>query len=182
MASTVRSPTLLNRVDALEQHACRALNRVSDRRFICALFRVVSRLGDGVFWYLLIPLLATSGADGQMAALQMAVAGLLGVLLYRSLKLRLCRERPYIACPGVRQEARALDRYSFPSGHTLQAVCLTTVTLAFFPALAWLLVPFTLLVAASRVVLGLHYPSDVLAGALIGYVLAEATLMAFGGF
>lgn len=182
MASTVRSPTLLTRVDALEQHACRVMNRVSDRRAIRALFRVASRLGDGVFWYLLIPLLATQGVVGQKAALWMAVAGLLGVLLYRSLKLRLCRERPYIGCPGVRQEARALDRYSFPSGHTLQAVCLTTIALAFFPVLAWVLVPFTVLVAASRVVLGLHYPSDVVAGALIGYVLAEATLLAFAGY
>jgi undecaprenyl-diphosphatase len=42
--------------------------------------------------------------------------------------------------------------------------------------LAWLLVPFTLLVAASRVVLGLHYPSDVLAGAALGALIASVFL------
>jgi len=70
----------------------------------------------------------------------------------------------------------ALDTFSFPSGHTLHAVAFTLVTLAYWPWLASLLVPFTLLTAASRVVLGLHYPSDVLAGALIGASVALASL------
>ena len=52
----------------------------------------------------------------------------------------------------------------------------TLVALAYWPWLASLLVPFTLLTAASRVVLGLHYPSDVLAGALIGAAVASASL------
>jgi membrane-associated phospholipid phosphatase len=56
-----------------------------------------------------------------------------------------------------------LDEFSFPSGHTLHAVSFTIVALAYYPWLAPLLVPFTAGVALSRVVLGLHYPSDVLA-------------------
>jgi undecaprenyl-diphosphatase len=46
-----------------------------------------------------------------------------------------------------------------------------------FPELAWLLVPFAALIAASRVVLGLHYPSDVAAGALIGTALATLSMV-----
>lgn len=52
----------------------------------------------------------------------------------------------------------------------------TLVVLAYYPGLFWLLVPFSMLVAASRVVLGLHYPSDVLAGAAIGAAVASASI------
>ena len=72
--------------------------------------------------------------------------------------------------------AAPLDRYSFPSGHTLHAVSFTVLATAYFPALGWVLVPFASLVAASRVVLGLHYPTDVLAGALLGTMLAGGAL------
>ena len=52
----------------------------------------------------------------------------------------------------------------------------SVVAIAFYPMLAWLLVPFTVLVAISRVVLGLHYPSDVLAGAALGALIAQSIL------
>jgi undecaprenyl-diphosphatase len=88
----------------------------------------------------------------------------------------LVRERPYIGLIGIDCAMPPLDRYSFPSGHTLHAVGFTTVAVTAFPALAALLVPFAVLVAASRVILGLHYPTDVLAGAAIGYGVAQAVL------
>jgi undecaprenyl-diphosphatase len=80
---------------------------------------------------------------------------------------------------GIRAGTPPLDRYSFPSGHTLHAVSFTAIATAHFPELGWVLVPFTVLVAASRVVLGLHYPSDVLAGAAIGAALAGAGVLLF---
>jgi undecaprenyl-diphosphatase len=70
-----------------------------------------------------------------------------------------------------------LDLYSFPSGHTLHAVSFTILAVASFPGLAWLCVPFATLVAMSRVVLGLHYPSDVAAGALLGAALAALSMV-----
>jgi undecaprenyl-diphosphatase len=110
----------------------------------------------------------------------MAVTGLAGLVIYKQLKHRLVRERPYISLLGIRLGTAPLDRYSFPSGHTLHAVTFTVVATAHVPELWFVLGPFTLLVAASRVVLGLHYPTDVAAGALIGATLAGSCLWVAG--
>jgi undecaprenyl-diphosphatase len=106
----------------------------------------------------------------------MAVVGFTGVALYKYLKSRLVRERPYISLAGIVPGTKVLDRYSFPSGHTLHAVSFTILAVTSFPELGWLLVPFASLVAASRVVLGLHYPSDVVAGAIVGAALASFSM------
>jgi len=143
------------------------------------LLRLVSRLGDGVFWYsLMLAAIVTQGRPGLDLSLRMLAAGILCLAVYKPIKSRTTRPRPYLALGDIRAGIAPLDAYSFPSGHTLHAVAFTLVALADFPALAGVLVPFTLLVALSRVVLGLHYPSDVLAGAAIGAGVA-LTVLAF---
>lgn len=140
-------------------------------------FRIVSRLGDGVFWYsLMLALLATGGTAAFGPVGRMVGTGLACTLIYKWLKSKTSRPRPFAVENAVRAGADPLDPFSFPSGHTLHAVAFSMVAIAFYPALAWVLVPFTLLVAASRVVLGLHYPSDVLAGAVLGALIAQAGL------
>lgn len=167
----------LARLEDAEVRFCLRANRSCDRTPVLVLFSTVSRLGDGMFWYgliLILPLLY--GATGVTVSVQMALAGLLGTAVYRWLKERLVRERPCNLHPRIRAGARPLDRYSFPSGHTLHAVSFTLIATAAYPELAVLLVPFTVLVAMSRVMLGLHYPSDVAAGALLGFLLARLAL------
>ena len=137
---------------------------------------------DQMLWYTLILALPfLCGEAGQLPALQMAVTGLLGVGLYKALKHTLVRERPFIHCDRIALGTAPLDRYSFPSGHTLHAVSFTTMCMSYFPELGVLLVPFALLVAGSRVILGLHYPTDVLAGAALGFGLASVSLQVVGG-
>lgn len=166
---------LWRRIDLAERSLCLRINRGCHRARLRSLFTVASRLGDGVFWYALMASLALIGGDaGVRVALQMAVAGLAGTALYRVLKQRLVRERPFVSHAGILRGAAPLDRYSFPSGHTLHAVCFTAIAVSSYPGLAWVLVPFALLVAASRVVLGLHYPTDVAAGAVLGALLATS--------
>jgi undecaprenyl-diphosphatase len=174
----VRTAELFRRVDAIEHAWCLRLNRGCSQPAVRDIFAAISRLGDGVFWYVLIVLLPVIyGESALCPALRMAAIGVVGLVLYKYLKSRLVRERPYISLAGIRPGTRALDRYSFPSGHTLHAVSFTTIAVTSFPELAWLLVPFAALVAASRVVLGLHYPSDVAAGAIIGAALAVLSML-----
>jgi undecaprenyl-diphosphatase len=140
-------------------------------------FRLVSRLGDGVFWYsLMLALLAIGGVAALGPVARMAATGLVCTLIYKWLKSKTSRPRPFAVENAVRAGADPLDPYSFPSGHTLHAVAFSVVAVAFYPMLAWLVIPFTLLVAISRVVLGLHYPSDVLAGAALGALIALGAL------
>jgi undecaprenyl-diphosphatase len=174
----VRTAELFRRVDAFEHAWCLRLNRGCSQPAVRDIFAAISKLGDGTFWYGLILLLpVVYGETAIYPAVRMAMVGFIGVALYKYLKSRLVRERPYISLAGITPGTRALDRYSFPSGHTLHAVSFTTLAVTSFPELAWLLVPFAVLVAASRVVLGLHYPSDVAAGALIGAALAVLSMV-----
>ena len=162
------------RIDAAEYGLCRRLNRGASFALPRRMFQVASRLGDGAIWYaLMLALPLLYGAAGVRPAIVMALTGALGVVLYTLLKHLFVRERPFITHTAIDPAAAPLDRYSFPSGHTLHAVSFAWQASSHFPELAWVLLPLAALIAGSRVVLGLHYPSDVLAGAAIGAALAE---------
>jgi undecaprenyl-diphosphatase len=168
---------VLARLDRAELAACRRFNSVVTRTRLLRTFRIASRLGDGIIWYTLIACLALFfGDDGRRTALRCAFAGGTGLLLYRGLKGVLVRERPFITHSSIVCAGRALDRFSFPSGHTLHAVSFTLLICSAMPILLLLLMPLAVLIALSRVVLGLHYPSDVLAGGALGASLGLATM------
>lgn len=172
----LKTSALFARIDTFELGLCLACNRACHRERVRQFFAVISRLGDGVFWYTLMAVLPLLyGAAALRASVHMAMVALAGVLLYKSLKSRMVRERPFIQHADIALGTAPLDRYSFPSGHTLHAVSFSLVALSYYPQLAWVVLPFTALVAASRVALGLHYPSDVLAGAALGTLLALAS-------
>lgn len=166
----------MQRVVAIDTAICRQVNRACAYRLVRRFFGTVSWLGNGKFWYaLILGLPLVFGREGLLVSLQMAAAGVAGVVIYKLVKLCTHRPRPYAADEAIVLGAAPLDQFSFPSGHTLHAVLFTLLVIAPFPVLAWLLIPFTVVVAASRVVLGLHYPTDVLLGAAIGAALAWIT-------
>lgn len=165
------------RLDEREAALCVACNRWGRRQYVHRFFAATSRLGDGVFWYALMgAIVLFGGAQGLAASAHLAATGVVALALYRLLKRWTRRPRPFAADRRISALARPLDEFSFPSGHTLHAVAFTVVALAWYPALAWLLVPFSALVAASRVVLGLHYPSDVVAACGFGALLGATSI------
>lgn len=168
---------VLRRLYDAEVLLCRGLNALSNFSVIRCVFWLASRLGDGVFWYVLMLVLPVAyGMEGLATSIQMALTGAVGVLLYRWMKGRFVRERPHVSHESIRAAAQPLDQYSFPSGHTLHAVSFSLLCLAAFPELTSILVPFAVLVAMSRPVLGLHYPTDVIAGGAIGWLLASGSM------
>jgi len=167
----------LQQISRWDAELCAFCNRRSRNFTVRNFFRLASRLGDGVFWYaLMIVLLLEYQAAALPAVLHMIVVGLVGTALYKFIKGKTLRPRPFNVYPAIVCAGKTLDQFSFPSGHTMHAAAFSIVVLAYYPGLFWLVVPFAVLVALSRPILGLHYPSDVLAGAALGAVIAGLSL------
>jgi undecaprenyl-diphosphatase len=147
------------------------------RRF----FGLISRLGDGIFWYALMALLLFWYWPLSLwPIVQSVLTGLSALALYLLLKKNTHRLRPIELEPNLLQSIPPLDRYSFPSGHTLHAVAFSSVLAAHFPSVTWLVWGFTALVALSRLVLGLHFPTDVLVAIVLGALLAGLSFFLYG--
>ncbi len=162
-----------NQVLSWDTNLCISINRFSTNQVTASFFKMVSRLGDGWFWYvmLLLPVLLY-GMPALIPTLSTIIVSLTGLAIYKLLKVKTVRPRPYQVHQVIVLGERPLDVFSFPSGHTLQAVLFTATIGSHFPILLPIMIPFALLVALSRMVLGLHYPTDVLIGASIGYLLS----------
>jgi len=145
-----------------------------------------SRLGDGWLWLLAMAGLAAGGRDRHRVLAALAVSAGLANIVLVLVKGRVRRPRPCdLAKPRHVDVAPLLyvpsDRYSFPSGHSLNAFALGTVLALAFPLTV---VPVFLVaasVAASRVVLGLHFLSDVLAGSALGALIGGSVFFALLG-
>lgn len=167
----------LQQINRWDMELCVFCNRRSRNFTLRQLFRCVSRLGDGIFWYaLMASLLLRYQTAALPAVLHMLAVAAIGTLIYKFIKGKTLRPRPFNVYPAIVCMGKTLDQFSFPSGHTMHAVAFSIIAVAYFPALIWLVAPFAGLVALSRPILGLHYPSDVLAGALLGSLLALASL------
>ena len=152
---------------------CRYFNRLCSSRGIEVFFSIISNLGNGKAWYaLIIALPIIYGNQALVISGKMVLAGILGLIIYKIIKSTTERLRPYMVDEQIHLGTAPLDKYSFPSGHTLHATSFSIIVLYYLPELYLLVLPFALLVAASRITLGLHYPTDVLAGAILGTCLA----------
>ncbi|APR69414.1 MULTISPECIES: phosphatase PAP2 family protein [Acinetobacter] len=162
----------------LDLKGCLYLNHLSHSQRVALFFKTISRLGDGPFWYvMLLSVWATQGLAYGLQILYLILAGSVGTLIYKFLKHKTTRPRPYQVHQVIVLGERPLDHFSFPSGHTLHAVMVTIVLGYIQPVLLILMLPFTILIALSRMVLGLHYPSDVIVGAIIGASVASAVIL-----
>ena len=164
----------LNRVD---MNICLLFNKGCRYKAISEFFTLVSRLGDGAFFYgliLILPLIY--GVDAIKVSLHLSITAVLSIAVYKLIKEITGRQRPCNVHEDIYLAADPLDLYSFPSGHTLHAVSFTLVVMNYYPELGLICIPFVVCIALSRIILGLHYPTDVVAGMVIGATLATFSL------
>jgi len=125
-------------------------------------------LGDGWLWWMLAAALYWRGSR-SLAAL--GLAALFSTALYSAVKRIAARRRPFEVEPHVWSRVKAPDKYSFPSGHTMAAFAVIAAVIPFHPLLAAPLLFAAGSIGASRVVLGMHYLSDVVAGGVVGALI-----------
>ena len=102
---------------------CIKINQASQIELVKILFRVISRLGDGIFWYVLMLFLLLSNEQGALIhVLQMIVAGLTGTTLYKWLKRKTSRPRPYEVHSDIWLTGTPLDRSIYVSLEGVEAL------------------------------------------------------------
>ncbi|WP_448564488.1 phosphatase PAP2 family protein [Thalassotalea ganghwensis] len=136
------------------------------------LVRAISKTGDG-YLQVLVPclFLIHSPINGQKFFTIAIVAFSAERLIYFTLKNRLKRRRPPEVVPDFTSVITASDQFSFPSGHTMAAFLLACLVILFVGVSAWPIYIWAISIACSRVILGVHFPSDTLAGALLGTLI-----------
>ena len=150
----------------------RRVNRWHAPRWIRVWMLCATRGGDGWLWCAMgLAILSMGGARRFPAVGAAALAAGAGIAAFLCLKKATGRQRPCAFEPHCWATLLPPDRFSFPSGHTITAFAVAVSLSHFYPEMAPALLFCALSVAASRIVLGMHFLSDVLAGAAIGTAL-----------
>ena len=168
---------LFNLVASGDYRLMRRLNRWSAPRWFRLWMICATRGGDGWVWYGLgLVLLVLGGHAGQVAALAMILAGAISITSFLWIKRVAKRRRPCHIEPHCWAQLLPPDQFSFPSGHTMTAFAVAVPVVALFPHLMLAVYFAAVSIALSRIALGMHFLSDVLAGALIGSAVGYSVL------
>ena len=153
----------------------RRVHRWPAPRWIRVWMICATRGGDGWLWYAMGLIILLFGGPVRFRAMgAAALAAALGITMFLFLKKRTGRKRPCAIEPHCWSKLLPPDQFSFPSGHTITAFAVSLSLSAFYPELLIGLLFCAVSIAVSRILLGMHFLSDVLAGAALGSGLAIA--------
>jgi undecaprenyl-diphosphatase len=158
----------------------RQVNRWRPPRWLRLWMMAATRGGDGWLWYAMGMIVALLGGSDRFRALAAAmVAVSVGIALFLTLNRAFGRKRPCALEPHCWATLLPPDQFSFPSGHTITAFAVAVSLAAYYPALWPGLLFCALSVALSRILLGMHFLSDIVAGGILGATLGYASAVLF---
>jgi undecaprenyl-diphosphatase len=145
------------------------INSHFDKKIINLFFRTITGIGGALFISVTTLLLIIfSTGTTRVTAISSAAALALSHIPVQVVKKLFPRKRPYLLFETTKILPNPLKDHSFPSGHTTAVFSVIVPFVILNPVLAAVLIPLGLCVGISRIYLGLHYPSDVIAGGFLG--------------
>jgi undecaprenyl-diphosphatase len=178
--STPRAIRWVRLVEAGDHQVMRRVNGWRAPRWLRLWMIAATRGGDGWLWYAMGLVVAVVGGSERFQALGAAVSAVgLGIALFLRLKRAFGRKRPCALEPHCWATLLPPDQFSFPSGHTITAFAATVALGMYYPAMLPGLFFCAASVALSRILLGMHFLSDVIAGAAIGGSLGYTAAIVF---
>lgn len=172
--------TMLQFIASRDHKLMRKVNKWPAPKWVRLWALAATRAGDGWLWYLAALLVLLTGGDERFTAVAAAgSSALVGVGLFVAIKKISGRKRPCDIEPHCWAHLLPPDQFSFPSGHTITAFAVAVVFGAFYPAALALLLFCAISIAVSRILLGMHFLSDVAVGAVIGIGLAFTSYSLF---
>ena len=156
-------------IESRDHRLMRRVHRWRAPKWIRVWMIVATRCGDGWLWYALGVILLTYGGPSRFVAVgATALAVGTGIGLFKILKRASRRPRPCQLEPHCWSAILPPDQFSFPSGHSITAFAIAICIGMFYPQLFDTLLVAATCIAASRIILGMHFLSDVVAGSTIG--------------
>jgi undecaprenyl-diphosphatase len=154
------------------------LNRWRPPRWVRAWMLAASRAGDGWLWWCCgLAVFASNDVARYRAILAAALSVLAGTLIFKVLKRAVGRKRPCAIHPHCWATLLPPDQFSFPSGHSITAFAVAMSLGVFYPPALPVLMFCAISVAVSRIILGMHFLSDVIAGSALGAALGYASAL-----
>lgn len=170
-------PSTLELLGATDTRLFFWLSAHNQKKAIALLSQILSTMGNGPLYALIgMSLWLWGGPEGKTLFYAGLIAYGFELPIYFVLKNSIKRDRPCHKIVDVVSLITPSDKFSFPSGHTAAAFVFATIVVALYPALAVPAYVFAILVGLSRVILGVHYPGDILAGMILGLGCAWAAL------
>lgn len=164
---------MFKRIHAADLRLARSLCGIRFRPGLRSALRIFARLGDGWFWVPLILAIFLTQPRREFVVITFRCMAALAtsLALYLPLKLSIRRIRPFHhESDGAPPQVPPLDRFSFPSGHTMNNLAVGLALASYYPSALLPLIVLPILWGIARIYFRVHFFSDIAVAAILGLV------------